>query len=73
MTNTITRNPKLIKKAPIIPLLTLSLDEILITRCINIFKKYLKRLGIEDVTIINKLFIFKGDFFLVNTIIKVIY
>ncbi len=62
-----------IEKANIIPLSTLPLDETLIARCINIFKKYLKRLGIEDVAILNKLLIFKSDFLTIHNVTRTIY
>ncbi len=62
-----------IEKADIIPLPTLPLDKALIARCIDILKKYLKRLGIENVAIFNKLLIFKGDFLTMRNITRAIY
>lgn len=51
------------KKIVIISLPTLPLDKFSIIKTIDILKKYLIKLGIKDVAIINKLFIFKRDFF----------
>ncbi len=62
-----------IEKADIIPLSTLLLDKASIAGCIDILKKYLKRLGIEDVAILNKLLIFKNDFLTVCNITRAIY
>ena len=62
-----------IKKADIISLPTLSLNEISIAGMIDILKKYLKRLGIENIAITNKLFIFKGDFLTVHNVTRAIY
>lgn len=49
------------------------MDKISIKRIIDILKEYFKRLGIENVTIINKLFIFKEDFFIIYNVNKIIY
>ncbi len=62
-----------IEKVDIIPLPTLPLDETLIAGYINIFQEYLKRLGIEDITILNKLLIFKCDFLIMRNVIRAIY
>ncbi|MCJ1346581.1 hypothetical protein MMC31_004799 [Peltigera leucophlebia] len=62
-----------IEKADIIPLPTLPLDESSIAGTIEILKEYLKRLGIEDVAIINKLLIFKGDFLTVRNVTRAIF
>lgn len=62
-----------IEKADIIPLPTLLLDKSSIKGTIEIFKKYLKRLGIKNVAIINKFLIFKGDFLIVRNVTKAIY
>ena len=61
------------KKIAIISLPTLFLDKTLIAGCIDILKKYLKRLEIKNITIFNKLLIFKGDFLIKYNITKVIY
>lgn len=61
------------EKANIIFLPTLPLNKFLIAETIEILKKYLKRLGIRDIIIINKFFIFKGDFFTIPNVIKAIY
>ncbi len=45
----------------------------MIAGCIDILKEYLKRLGIEDVAIFNKLLIFKGDFLTVRNVTRAIY
>lgn len=62
-----------IKKTNIISLLILFLDKILIIKTINIFKKYLKKLKIENIAIINKLLIFKENFIIIYNIIRAIY
>lgn len=62
-----------IKKANIILLLTLPLDKVLIAETIAILKKYLKKLGIENIAIINKLFIFKKNFLIIYNLTKIIY
>ena len=62
-----------IEKVDIISLSTLSLDETLIAGTIDILKEYLKRLGIENAAITNKLLIFKRDFLTVRNVTKVIY
>ncbi len=62
-----------IEKADIILLPTLLLDKALIAGYINILKEYLKRLEIEDLVILNKLFIFKSDFFTRRNVTRAIY
>ena len=49
------------------------MDETLIARTINILKKYLKRLGIKNIAITNKLLIFKGDFLILRNVTRTIY
>ncbi len=61
-----------IEKADIIPLPNLPLDKALIARCIDSFKKYLKRLEIKDVAIFNKLLILKDDFLTVHNVTRAI-
>lgn len=61
------------RKADIISQLTLFLDKALTSRCINILRKYLNKFEIENVAIINKLFIFKADFLTMRNITKIIY
>lgn len=56
-----------IKKADIISLPNLSLDKTLVARCIDILKKCLKRLKIENIAI------FKKDFLTIYNIIRVTY
>lgn len=62
-----------IEKADIISLLTLPLDKALIAGTIDILKAYLKRLGIKNVAITNKLLIFKGDFLTMHNLTRTIY
>ncbi len=62
-----------IEKSDIILLSSLPLDKALIAGCIDILKKYLQRLRIEDVAILNKLLIFKGDFLTVRNVTRAIY
>lgn len=50
------------EKTNIIFLAILFLDKFLITKTINISKKYLKKLKIKNIAIINKLFNLKKDF-----------
>ena len=56
-----------IEKADIIPLPTLPLDESLIVGTIEILKKYLKKLGIEDVAILISFLSLKEIFLLYAT------
>lgn len=60
-------------KIDIILLSTLFLNKALIAEYINILKKYLKRLGIEDIAILNKLLIFKNNFLTIHNITRLIY
>lgn len=62
-----------IKKTNIISLLILSLNKTLIVERIDILKKYLKKLEMEDIVITNKLLIFKGDFLIMCNITTIIY
>ena len=55
------------------PLPTLALDQASIAGCIGILIEYLKRLGIEDVAIINKQLIFKEDFLTVRNVTRAIH
>ena len=63
MVNTAIKISILYKKKDIILLSTLFLNKISITKYIDILKEYLKKHEIEEVTILNKLFIFKGNYF----------
>lgn len=58
---------------PFISLPILLLDKTSIVRCIDIFKKYLKKLKIKDVATINKLLIFKEDFLTMRNVTRTIY
>lgn len=49
------------------------LDEFLIDKYINILKEYENIFGIEDVTIIKRLLIFKKNFLTIHNVIKAIY
>ena len=62
-----------IEKKDIIFLPILPLDKTSIIKYINILKKYLKRLEIDNIAIINKLLIFKKDFFTICNVIRAIY
>ena len=62
-----------IEKVDIILLPTLPLDEASIAGIIDILKEYIKRLEIENVSITNKLLIFKEDFLTIHNIPRVIY
>lgn len=62
-----------IEKVNIISLPTLFSDKTLITKYIDIFKKYLQRLRIKNIVIINKLFIFKRGYFTIYFLASAIY
>ena len=51
----------------------LLLDETSISGTINIFKEYLKKLELDNITITNKNIICKRDFLMVHNITKAIY
>lgn len=62
-----------IEKVDIIFLSILPLHEVVTTRYIDIPKKYLKRLGIEDIAISIKLLILKKDFLTMCNVNRAIY